>query len=146
MTDLERAIETYHSGGYAFVLVKHGHITATGTRAGIEELLQALAESPDAMRGASLADRVVGKAVAMVAVFAEIADVYTPLGSESAVAVLAKHKIPFQVQRIIPFIQNRRNDGPCPMERLTLPISDPEVAVAALKAFVAQRGELAHVM
>jgi hypothetical protein len=34
---------------------------------------------------------------------------------------------------------NKRGDGPCPMERLTLPLEEPEDAVAALDKFVAAR-------
>lgn len=139
MTDLERAIEIYHSSAYAFVLVKDNQIIATGTREGVGELLNAIAEFPDAARGASLADKIVGKAVAMIAIYAGIAEIYTPLGSESAAQVLAQHQIPFHAQRTVPLIQNKRNDGACPMERLTMPVTDPEVAVAALKTFVAQR-------
>lgn len=139
MTDLERAIEMYHSGAYAFVLVKDDQIIATGTREGVGELLDAIAGLPDAVRGASLADKIVGKAVAMIAIYAGIAEIYTPLGSESAVQVLAQHRIPFHAQRTVPLIHNKHNDGACPMERLTMPLTDPEVAVAALKTFVAQR-------
>ncbi len=141
MTDLERAIEIFRGDDYAFVLVKHSQVVATGTRSGISELLQTLAESPDAARGASLADKVVGKAVALIAAYTEMAQVYTPLGSELAAAVLAKYKIPFHAERTIPLIKNRQNDGLCPLERLTLPIDEPEVAVIALKTFVSQRRE-----
>lgn len=139
MTDLEHAVEIFHGGAYAFVLVKNDQIIATGASEGIGELLDAIVEFPDAVRGASLADKIVGKAVAMIAIHAGIAEIYTPLGSESAAEVLAKYRVPFHSQRMVPVIQNKRNDGACPMERLTMPITDPEVAVAALKTFVAQR-------
>ena len=132
-------MELYHSGSYAFVLVKDTQVIATGTRAGIGELLDVITEMPDAVRGASLADKIVGKAVALVAVYAGIAEIYTPLGSESAADLLAKYNIPFHAARMTPMIQNKRNDGPCPMERLSTPITEPEVAVAALKTFVAQQ-------
>lgn len=131
----------YDGDLYTFVLVKDGHVVATGTRTGVGELLDVITQFPDAVRGASLADKIVGKAVAMIAVYAGIAEIYTPLGSETAAAVLNKFKIPFRAERMVPLIQNKRNDGTCPMERLTLPISEPEIAVAALKTFVAQQRE-----
>ncbi len=139
MTNLELAQKIFESDAYAFVLVHHGQVLATGTRDGIGELLDAVAQHDKALRGASLADKVVGKAVAMVAAYAGIADVYTPLGSDAAAAVLRAHNIPFIAARTVPLIQNKRNDGACPMERLTMPLTEPHEAVAALQNFVAQK-------
>jgi hypothetical protein len=138
MTDLEFAKQVYHSNAYAFVIVRDGRVVATGTRDGVGELLDAVARHGDALRGATLADRVVGKAVAMIAAFAGIAEIYTPLGSQAAAEVLAAHAISFAAERVVPLIRNKRNDGPCPLERLTMPIAEPMDAVAALHRFVSQ--------
>lgn len=138
MTDLERAVEIYHAGDHAFVLVKDGRIVAAGARPGVAELLEWVTQLPGEVRGSSLADKIVGKAVAMLAVHAGITEIYTPLGSEAAAAVLAKYNIPFRAERTVPLIRNKRQDGPCPMEQLTLPITEPEAAVVALKSFVTQ--------
>ena len=145
MTNLELAKQIFESVPYAFVLVRDGHVIATGTRDGVGELLDAVAQHGEALRGASLADKVVGKAVAMVAVYADIADVYTPLGSQAAAAVLSANNIPFTAERMVPLIQNKRNDGPCPMERLTMPLTEPADAVLALQNFVAQKRQPASV-
>lgn len=91
------------------------------------------------MRGASLADKIVGKAVAMVAVHGGISAVYSPLASQAASNLLARHRIELKADTMVPLILNRRSDGPCPMERLTMPLEEPEDAVAALKQFVAGR-------
>lgn len=138
MTDLERAVEIYYARDYTFVLVKDGCIVATGMRPGVGELLDLITQSPDKVRGSSLADKIVGKAVAMLAVHAGIVEIFTPLGSEAAAAVLEKYNIPFRAERMVPLIRNKRQDGPCPMEKLTLPITEPEAAVVALKSFVTQ--------
>jgi hypothetical protein len=65
--------------------------------------------------------------------------VFSPLASEAAQHVLVRHQIELQAERLVPLILNRRNDGPCPMERLTMPLEQPPQAVAALKDFVAAR-------
>jgi len=138
MNDLERAIRVYNLGDYAFVIVKNGSVLATGTHEGIGELLDAVGQYGATLHGAALADKIVGKAVAMVAAYAGIAQIYTPLGSQAASDFLQAHSIPFRAERLVPLIRNKRNDGPCPMERLTLPLTEPADAVAALQAFVAQ--------
>jgi len=107
--------------------------TASNTGSPIHEvpvrLSERAIESP-------LADKVVGKAVAMVAVEAGIRAIYTPLASHAAQQVLDQYAISLNADRMVPLIRNKRNDGPCPMERLTLPLDAPSDAVAALKNFV----------
>lgn len=139
MTNLELAKITYQTNEYTFVIVRAGKVIATGTRDGISELLEVVAKHGETLKGAALADKIVGKAVAMVAAYAGIIGMYTPLGSQVAEHTLQAHSIEFQADRIVPLIQNKRGDGLCPMEQLTLPLDDPSAAVQALTAFVAQK-------
>jgi uncharacterized protein DUF1893 len=138
MTDLELAKQIFHAEGLSFVLVKQGRALARGTHDGIGELLEAVEALGGGARGASLADKIVGKAVAMVAAHGGICAVYSPLASEAAQRVLLQHQIELQAGHLVPLILNRRNDGPCPMERLTMPLEQPQDAVAALKEFAAK--------
>ena len=137
--DLELAKQKLQADSLAFVIVKKGNVLRAGTRDGIGELLQAVGALGDETQGASLADKIVGKAVAMVARAAKISAVYTPLASQAAQDALALDRIALESDRIVPLILNKRNDGPCPMERLTLPITSPHDAVAALAEFVRAR-------
>jgi hypothetical protein len=139
MTDLELAKQIFRAEGLSFVLVKEGRTLARGSRDGIGELLTAVETLGDGTRGASLADKIVGKAVAMVAAYCGIRAVFSPLASEAARHVLVRHEIELHAERLVPLILNRRNDGPCPMERLTMPLEQPQEAVATLKEFVAAR-------
>jgi len=90
-----------------------------------------------------LADKVVGKAVAMVARAAHLRAVYSPLASQAALDALTIDHIPLEYDRLVPLILNKRNDGPCPMEKLTQPIQNPLQAVTALREFVRARVQLA---
>lgn len=136
MDDLYLAKQELKKGDFAFVLVKDGSVLSTGTGEGISELLEALSTLGPAVSGSSLADKIVGKAVAMVARAARVRAVYSPLASAAAVAALSADHIICEYDCLVPLILNKRNDGPCPMERLTLPIDDPHAAVAALEGFV----------
>lgn len=139
MSDLETAKRLYHSHGYSFVIVHSNQMLAFGTRDGVGELLEIVAEAGDGLRGAALADKIVGKAVAMVAAHAGIGAVYSPLMSEPAVQALQQRGIQVESDHTVAFIQNKRGDGLCPMEQLTLPFAEPPAAVRALENFVAQR-------
>ena len=136
VTDLEIAKQKLESESLAFVIAKDGAILRTGTRDGIGELLEAVDALGDAARGAALADKIVGKAVAMVARISGIRAVFSPLMSQAACDALSANQITFEYTHLVPLILNKRNDGPCPMERLTQPIDDPRAAVQALREFV----------
>jgi len=58
---------------------------------------------------------------------------------QAACDALARDQIAFEYERLVPLILNKRSDGPCPLERLTLPIEDPRAAVDALRDFVRAR-------
>ena len=139
MNDLELAQQTFRASPLAFVLVKNGAVLRTGTRDGIGELIQAVDALGDAAHGASLADKVVGKAVAMVARYADLKAVYSPLASQAALDALTIDHISLEYDRLVPLILNKRNDGPCPMEKLTQSIQDPRQAVTALREFARAR-------
>jgi len=139
MTDLEIAKQKLNSDALAFVIVKDGALLRTGAREGIGELIETVDALGENLRGAALADKIVGKAVAMVARAANLRAVYSPLMSQAACDALAVAQIEFEYDRLVPLILNKRNDGPCPMERLTLPIDEPQQAVAALREFVRAR-------
>lgn len=139
MTDLEIAKQKLRNDALAFVLVKEGAVLRVGTREGIGELIEALDALGEQARGAALADKIVGKAVAQVARLAQIRAIYSPLMSQAACDALAREHIAFEYERRVPLIHNKRNDGPCPLERLTLPLDDPAVAVAALRDFLRAR-------
>ncbi len=143
MTDLQLAKQKLNGDSLAFVIIKDGALLRTGTRDGIGELLEAIDALGEQARGAALADKIVGKAVAMVARTARIRAVFSPLMSQAACDALARAQIAFEYDRLVPLILNKRNDGPCPMERLTLPLDDPDAAVNALREF-AQSGARAQ--
>lgn len=139
MTDLELAKQRLNRDSLAFVIVKESAILCTGTRDGVGELIETMDALGEQARGAVLADKIVGKAVAMIARLAHLCTVYSPLMSQAACDALARDQIAFEYDRLVPLILNKRNDGPCPMERLTLPIDDPHAAVSALRDFVRAR-------
>lgn len=139
MTDLEQAIALRTAGDLAFVLVHRGQVLASGGGNGVVELLAAVDGLGVRARGASLADKVVGKAVAVIAADAGIAAIDAGVASEAAVRFCAEHHLPLRAGTTVPTILNRRGDGTCPMEQLTQPCVDPGEGVAVLREFLAAR-------
>ncbi len=139
-SDLALARRLLDDGNRAFVLVRDGTVLATGDDHGVRELLAASDRLGSGLRGASLADKVVGNAVALIAVHACLQAIDTRVVSEPALRLLARHGLPCRADRRVPQILNRRGDGPCPMERATLPqVADPAAGLQALRDFLADR-------
>jgi hypothetical protein len=139
MSDLELARQTLQAESLAFALVRDGTLIASGKDYGVRQLLAATERLGTAIRGASLADKVVGKAVALIVAHSGIREVDTTIASEGAVALLKGRGIPLHVRTVVPFIRNRRGDGLCPMEQTTLPYDDPAIGVARLREFIVAR-------
>lgn len=129
--DWELAKHHLHAGGYTCVFRK-GERELTDTRRGVRPLLELLKSGED-FEGFSVADKVVGKASALLYCLLKVKRVYAPVISRSALEVLESHSIPCEYNRLVPGIRNRTNTGPCPMEAATANISDPKEAPEVLE-------------
>ncbi len=132
MCDLDRAKELLRETGVTLALVKGGR-SFVSDRRGVQPLLE-LVQSGENVRGASAADRVVGKAAALLYVLLGVGAVYAEIISASAEEVLRGHGIAVEAQMRVERIQNRTKDGFCPMETAVLFIDDPHEAYLAVKA------------
>lgn len=134
-SDLALARSFLASGDWRFVLVKDAQVLHASTAPGVRPLAQALHALGPHATGASLADQVVGRAVALLAAHARLAAVYGQRVSHSAVAELARWNIPLEHGEVVEYILNRTGDGLCPFERRVSAIGDPAEAAAALLTF-----------
>ena len=129
--DWELAKHHLHAGGYTCVLRK-GERELTDERRGVRPLLELLKSRED-FEGWSVADKVVGKASALLYCLLKVKRVYAPIISRSALEVLESHGIPCEYHRLVPGIRNRTGTGPCPMEAATANITDPKEAPEVLE-------------
>lgn len=106
------------------------------TSRGIRPLLHFLAT--DKLQDALIADRIIGKAAAMLMIYGGVREIYTHTISTHALAILRQYNIPLRYEQEVPYIINRTKDGMCPMEACILTCNDPQTAYCLLKAKVAQ--------
>lgn len=64
-------------------------------------------------------DRVVGNAAALLLTRISCREVYSELGSELAAGTLDRFGIRYRFVDTVPYIENNRRDGMCPMEELS---------------------------
>ena len=134
-TDLNRARELLSLGSYTCVLCRDG-LVYTDTRRGIRPLLELLARGTD-LHGFAVADKVVGKAAALLYCLMGVRQVYAPVISSPAVSVLQAHGILLQYDTVVPAIRNRTQTGLCPMETAVWDLTDPKEALPAVREALA---------
>lgn len=105
----------------------------TSAERGIRPMILWLEEDSEFLRGAAVADKIVGRAAAMIMVHAGVKEVFASVISNSALELLRENGIEVTYSMTAIAISNRRGDGICPMERLTAPIKDPQTAYETLR-------------
>lgn len=131
MNDLQRAKSLFSSGGYSCVLVK-GEEVVTSEKSGIAPLLEFIESGKD-YGGFSAADKIVGKAAALLYTHMGVTAVYAEVLSVPAQKILKENGIEFEYSTLTEKIINRRGDGLCPMELAVAETNDPEQALKILK-------------
>jgi len=131
--DLELARKQVEDGIASVALACEGRLLGRARGNGLlplVELLDRLGWSPE--RGSSawpappaLADRVVGKAAALLAVRAGVRAVWGQVVSQPARDVLAEQCVHVQGEETVPFVCGRQPGEICPMERLVALVRDP---------------------
>ena len=124
---LEKAKSILLSSASTITVVSDGEVFTSQER-GVKPLLFLLKEKKEFLKGASVADKVIGKAAALLMVLGEIKEVHTLIISEPAIKVFEKHNIPCFYDKKVTRIVNRTGDGLCPMETLCLDVENPQEA------------------
>lgn len=127
--------ETLLSGNHT-IAVKKGDKVFTSSDRGVKPLLHLLEDEKGFLDGASVADKVIGKAAALLMVLGGIKEVHTNVISEPAVEVFEKHHIPYFYEEKVKRIINRKGDGLCPMETLCMDVEEPSEAFEKIKEWL----------
>ncbi len=135
MTPLEQAKSLLITTNSTIAVVSNGEVFTSQER-GVKPLLHLLTEKKGFLKGASVADKVIGKAAALLMVLGEIKEVHTLIISEPAIKVFEKHNIPCFYDKKVTRIVNRAGDGLCPMETLCLDVDEPQEAFQKITDFI----------
>ena len=129
--DLYAEMDALVRGDKSLVIAKNGVIVAQKEGRGIAPILTA-AEAGE-LKGAIVADKVIGRAAAAIAVVGGADEVRTPLAAEGAKALLESHGIRFVAEKTVPLILNREGTGSCPMEAAVKGCDEPAQMVSKIK-------------
>jgi len=132
-SDIDIAKKDVKEKRFALSVVKDGETLFQSRMPGITALVQAIDEDRLRFRGASAADRILGKAAAMLFVYSEISSVFASVASEDALTTLKRFQVPLEYEKIVTKILNRTQTSTCPFESLVIDVDTPEEAFRRLK-------------
>ena len=92
---------------------------------GIRPILLAMKDDISFFEGTSVADKIIGKASAMLLTLSGVKEVYTPVLSKAGQQIFEKYGIKYEYDELAEYIINRKGDGMCPMEMTVKDIDDP---------------------
>ncbi len=131
LTDLDLARALLIANRDATLVAVRGEEVITVTDRGIKPLLAWVREGHD-LTGFSVADKVVGKAPALLYAVLGPDAVFSPVMSWTGRAVLLAAGIATSYDTLVPHIQNRAKNGQCPMDATVEGVWEPYEAVGAL--------------
>lgn len=135
MDDLRKAREALEENELNLAIVKDGKLVFKSRSPGVGGLLEAEEELGEWGRGSSLADKVVGRAAALISVYLKMAAVFGEIMSQGAINLLERYDINHQYDEKVPFIEDEDGE-PCPFEKLVEDYEDPEKAYMEIKSRV----------
>ena len=117
---------------HTIVIYKSDASVIVSNDRGVAPLMKLLKEDKLQLRDSMVADKVIGKAAALLMVYAGVKEVFTPTISKPAVEVFENNNVKVLYDKIVDRIINRKGDGLCPMETLCLNVENPEEAFDAI--------------
>lgn len=130
----DRALAVLRNTDASFVYVTEEAVL-TSEYKGIRRLLALVNEQTTLAEG-FVADRIVGKAAALLMVLQGAKNVYAETIDQPALAVFRTHGVNVLFRKLVPIIINRAGDGICPMENAVLAVDDPREAFTVLSETV----------
>ncbi|MDD4295728.1 MAG: DUF1893 domain-containing protein [Ruminiclostridium sp.] len=129
MEGIELAKSELIHNNYTCVVVQGKEVIMTSFHNGVRPLIEFYKTQNGTQKSffspLVLADKVIGRAAALLAVLCGITSIYTHIISEEAKRVLEFYKIPVTYEKLVPYIINRGGDGRCPMEELSIGVNEP---------------------
>jgi hypothetical protein len=133
---LDKLIEILNQGNYSCVIGKGDEIRSF-TRRGVIDLFELLnGTDSDFLNGASVADKVIGKAAASLLILGGVKEIYASTISTIALDFLHKNGVNAIFGNEVPHIVNRAHDGWCPLETATFHASTPAESLSAIAEFI----------
>lgn len=127
---MQQLIEILRREKCSLVVKNHGIVT-TYSKPGVRDLEHLLDHEPEVLQGAVIADKVIGKAAAAMAVVGGVKALYAEVMSKKAIPFLEEAGIAYTYGTLVDTIKEEGDR--CQLEKITAPATTPEETVALLR-------------
>lgn len=128
---MQQLIEILRREKCSLVVKNHGIVT-TYSKPGVHDLEHLLDHDPEILHGATIADKVIGKAAAAMVVVGGVKDLYAEVMSKKAIPFLEEAGIAYTYGTLVDTIKEEGDR--CQLEKITAPATTPEETVDLLRA------------
>lgn len=139
MLSLSRYLQKLKESGQNLLIFRKDEVIFTSSGRGVAPLIEAIdTTGKDVLKGVITADRIVGRAAALLNIYLGAVEVHAMLISSRAKEALQDNSVRFEFWEETDAIKMRDGVVFCPFERLVQGISDPEDAYLKIKAKLAE--------
>ena len=118
-------------------MIANGDRIRTFTQRGVADLYDLLVQEPEFLHGASVADKVIGKAAASLMVLGGVCEVYTRTISRPALQLLQEAGVMVTCDEVVDHIINRDRTGWCPLEQASRDLHSAKEIFPVIEKFIA---------
>ena len=116
MTKLEEVKEILYQKNASLVVAYENGEIKEYYQDRIKDIKDILTRDENALKGAIIADKVIGKVAGSILAVAGVKEIYADVISEYAIPVLEQNHIKYEYKEKVPYIINQTKTGMCPME------------------------------
>ncbi|MDP6641294.1 MAG: DUF1893 domain-containing protein [Nitrososphaerales archaeon] len=136
MNDLDLAMNRLNQNNLSMVFVRKGKIIFESNTNGLSPFIQSINKHFQDIKESTLADKVVGKAAALLVIYAKINSVFASILSLEAAKILEHNRIPYKYDKMVDRIVNRQGTDLCPFEKKVLATSNPTEAFQCIEEMI----------
>ncbi len=117
-------------------VVHNNGVTTTYTQSGVRDLYGLVTTQPEVLRGAQMADKIIGKGAAALLVNGGVKRVETHIITTAALKMLHDAGIEVRFEEEIPYVINRKKTGQCPLDARLQEVDDARLCMPIIEQFI----------
>ncbi|HEY4533223.1 MAG TPA: DUF1893 domain-containing protein [Fusobacterium sp.] len=137
MDDIMRIKKFFLENRNANIMIfKDNEIVYCSNEKGIFSMYNLYKNNKNILNNAVIADKIVGRAIAIIAIASNVRGIYAEIISENAYDLLIKNNIRVEYWKKVLNILNHNDSDKCPVEKLAENISSADALILSLDEFL----------
>lgn len=116
MTNIEKVKEKLYATNASLVVLYANGECKEYYQNRIKDIKEILQNDKQALNGAIIADKVIGKVASSILIVAGVKEIYADVISKYAIPVLEENTVKYEYRQLVEYVQNNDKTGMCPME------------------------------